>query len=588
MQRTMQHIILLFICALLAACANEIGHTPAGDGPEPLPEGEVDASPAATGEHQQADHAAAQSPQREESPQREDSLQRLDIYQHAKHAQLASVPSPGYHWPPHPVPPVDRENYAHFDDNGVQTVVTNPVSTFALDVDTAAYANVRRLLRLGQLPPMDAVRIEELVNYFGYDYPQPERDLPFGIHTEIGPSPWAADRHLLHVGINAQALADSADMPPANLTFLVDVSGSMRSPDKIGLLKRALKMLVGQLRAQDHVAIVVYAGAAGEVLAPTPGSEKIQINQAIERLEAGGSTNGGAGIQLAYSLARQQFKADGINRVILATDGDFNVGTTELSALEQMVERQRRSGVALTVLGFGQGNYNDALMQKIAQIGNGNAAYIDSVHEARKVLVEELGATLEIVAKDVKVQIEFNPAAVESYRLIGYETRHLEREDFNNDKVDAGDVGRGHTVTALYELTLVGSGNPSVDPLRYGTDQRAETQVQNPDELAFLKLRYKSPTATKSQLITRPVVRASVIDRLDATSDDFRFSAAVAWFGQILRHSIALEVDDPQALVELANLARGADRHGYRSEFVTLARTVASLVEDPAYAATGG
>ena len=559
----MQRIVLLFFCALLAACANEVGHTPAGKAPQPMQESEAsttqDASPASPVERRRAD------------------------LQLAEGAQLASVHMPGPHW--HPALPADRENYPRFDDNGVQMVAANPVSTFALDVDTAAYANVRRLLRLGQLPPVDAVRIEELVNYFSYDYPQPESDMPFGIHTEIGPSPWATDRLVLHVGVNAEALADTAEMPPANLTFLVDVSGSMRAPDKIGLLKRALKMLVGQLRPQDHVAIVVYAGAAGEVLAPTPGSQKASINQAIERLEAGGSTNGGAGIALAYSLARQNFEADGINRVILATDGDFNVGTTDLNALERMVEQQRRSGVALTVLGFGRGNYNDALMQKIAQIGNGNAAYIDSVHEARKVLVEELGATLEIVAKDVKVQIEFNPAAVESYRLIGYETRHLEREDFNNDRVDAGDVGRGHTVTALYELTLVGSSNPSVDPLRYGTP---ETTVAGADELAFLKLRYKTPTAATSQLITRPVARASVIDELDATSDDFRFSAAVAWFGQVLRRSTALESDDPQALVELANLARGADRHGYRSEFVKLARTVASLVEDPASVAAGG
>ncbi len=470
-------------------------------------------------------------------------------------------------------PPQDRENYGQFDDHGVQIVADNPVSTFAVDVDTASYANVRRLLNHGELPNPDAVRVEELINYFRYDYPLPQDGAPFAVHTEMGPSPWSDGRHLLHVGLTSAALDDRAEMAPANLTFLIDVSGSMRAPNKLGLLKRALAMLVARLRPQDHVAIAVYAGAAGEVLAPTAGSEQAKINAALERLSAGGSTNGGAGIQLAYNLARQQFDADGINRVILATDGDFNVGTTDANALERLVEDQRRSGVALTVLGFGSGNYNDALMQKIAQIGDGNAAYIDTIHEARKVLVEELGATLEIVAKDVKVQLEFNPAVVESYRLIGYETRRLNREDFNNDRVDAGEIGRGHTVTALYEVDLVGSDNPSVDPLRY-QDERPRQDRHG--EVGMLKLRYKAPEGGASKLISRVLEQSDIRQDLAATSDNFRFSAAVAWFGQILRRSTVVP-DDAAAVTSLAAAARGEDEHGYRSEFIQLTRTVAAM-----------
>ncbi len=480
-----------------------------------------------------------------------------------------------------PAPPFyqdyGRENYERFENNGVHWVTRDPVSTFSIDVDSAAYANMRRQLNEGQLPAPDSIRVEELINYFSYDYPRPDdRATPFSIYTEMGPSPWASNRKLLHVGINGWQPAERA-LPPANLVFLIDVSGSMQAPNKLYLLKSAMKLLVSQLRAEDRIAIAVYAGAAGEVLAPTAGNEKARINAAIDNLQAGGSTNGGAGIRLAYNLATQGFVKDGINRVILATDGDFNVGTTDVSELENLVERKRESGVALTVLGFGTGNYNDQLMQTIAQAGNGNAAYIDTLNEARKVLVEELGSTLDIIAKDMKVQIEFNPAVVETYRLIGYETRHLEREDFNNDKVDAGDVGAGHTVTALYEITLAGS-QAIADPLRYGGDvaQPAQRRAGNA-EVAFLKLRYKRPDESTSRLIERPLYLRDMGDELAGMSASYRFSGAVAWLGQLLRGNQRVENDDLKAVAALARAARGDDPHGYRSEFLNLVQTASAL-----------
>ncbi|MGD8830036.1 MAG: VWA domain-containing protein [Pseudomonadales bacterium] len=475
-----------------------------------------------------------------------------------------------------PSEPLDREAYSHFDTNPVHLVSESPVSTFSIDVDTASYANVRRLLGQGVLPRHDAVRVEELVNYFSYDYPTPERaDAPFSVYTEMGPSPWHARRHLLHIGIKGYEVPE-AELPPANLVFLIDVSGSMQSPDKLGLLKSSMKMLTKRLAPEDSVAIAVYAGAAGTVLEPTPGRDRARILAAIDALTAGGSTNGGAGIRLAYSLAQQGFKADGINRVILATDGDFNVGTTDTEALKNLVEEKRESGVALTVLGFGGGNYNDALMQELAQIGNGNAAYIDTLNEARKVLVEEIGATLNMIAKDVKVQIEFNPEAVAEYRLIGYETRHLDREDFNNDAVDAGDIGAGHTVTALYEIALTGSGGALVDPLRYGpTEHRSARSTA--DEIAFLKLRYKLPDGETSRLITRAIDRDSIIGELNRTSDNYRFAAAVAGFGQILRGGEYTGSFDLSAAERLASAARGNDAFGYRGEFLGLVRTAEAL-----------
>ena len=489
------------------------------------------------------------------------------------HAPASSV---GMDMLRHPSEPLDREAYAHFDTNPVHLVSESPVSTFSIDVDSASYANVRRLLNQGVLPRHDAVRVEELINYFSYDYPTPEAgEAPFAVHTEVGPSPWHEDRHLLHVGIKGYEVPE-AELPPANLVFLIDVSGSMQSPDKLGLLKSSMKMLVKRMSPEDRVAIAVYAGAAGMVLESTPGNERAKILAAIDQLTAGGSTNGGAGIRLAYSLAEQGFMADGINRVLLATDGDFNVGTTDTEALKNLVEAKRASGVALTLLGFGGGNYNDALMQELAQIGNGNAAYIDTLNEARKVLVEEIGATLNMIAKDVKIQIEFNPAAVSEYRLIGYETRHLEREDFNNDKVDAGDIGAGHTVTALYELALNGSNGSQIDPLRYGTaTDQAEGSAGS--ELAFLKLRYKQPDGTTSQLISEAIERDSIIGDLARTSDNYRFSAAVAGFGQILRGGEYTGSFDLDEVAALAGAARGQDPYGYRGEFLGMVRTADAL-----------
>ncbi|MEM7077596.1 MAG: VWA domain-containing protein [Pseudomonadota bacterium] len=491
--------------------------------------------------------------------------------QHETHRDMA-------HRIAHPViaQPQSRERYQRIEDNRLIWTADAPVSTFAVDVDTAAYANLRRFLNQGQLPPPDAVRVEELVNYFTYDYAQArDRDRPFASHVEVAPSPWNPDRHLLHVGINGWVDTERETLPPANLVFLIDVSGSMRSADKLDLLKTSMQMLVRRLRPQDHVGIVVYAGSSGAVLEPTSGRHQSQIAAAIAELEAGGSTNGAAGIELAYQLAQEQFDASGINRIILATDGDFNVGPSDVDTLKQLIERKRRSGIALTVLGFGQGNYNDHLMQTLAQHGNGNAAYIDSLREARKVLVEELAANLQIIAKDMKVQVEFNPARVANYRLIGYETRHLEREDFNNDRVDAGEVGAGHTVTALYEITLTGHPD-AVDPLRYGSHSKP-SEVAHTDELAFLRIRYKAPNGQRSKLLETPVAAADIARQLHATSDAYRFSAAVAWLGQYLKGSKYVAQEDLEELLRLARGAIGDDEHGHRHEFLNLVRLTQEL-----------
>ncbi|MEE4380968.1 MAG: von Willebrand factor type A domain-containing protein [Pseudomonadales bacterium] len=486
-----------------------------------------------------------------------------------------SVPGLPPGMPPATVP-VDREGYEAFEDHGVLRVGEHPVSTFSIDVDSASYANVRRFLNQGQLPRGDAVRTEELVNYFDYGYPEPEGDAPFAVYTEVGPSPWHPERKLLHLGLQTERRAPE-DVPASNLVFLVDVSGSMQAPDKLELLKASLKLLAARLRPQDRVAIAVYAGAAGIVLEPTAGDRKAEIVAALDQLRAGGSTHGSAGIQLAYALARQSFVEGGVNRVILATDGDFNVGTVNHEALEELVEREREAGVALTVLGFGTGNYQDGLMQRLAQIGDGNAAYIDTLSEARKVLVEELAATLEIVARDVKIQVEFNPARVAEYRLIGYETRALEREDFANDAVDAGEIGPGHTVTALYELALVGEGGALHEPLRYGDEAAARTRAGLDAELAHLRLRYKRPGAEESTLSTHPILAADVRARLADTSDAYRFAAAAAAFGQLLRggdYTGAFAWDDVAAL---ARDARGADPWGHRGEFLGLVGTAKAL-----------
>jgi Ca-activated chloride channel family protein len=416
---------------------------------------------------------------------------------------------------------------------------------------------------------VDAVRVEELINYFSYDYPQPQGDDPFSIVTEVSQAPWNPQHQLVHIGLQGKSIP-TEDLPPSNLVFLLDVSGSMNSPDKLPLLKSAFSLLVNELDEDDRVSIVVYAGAAGIVLEPTPGDEKDAILDAITQLEAGGSTAGGEGIELAYQLAREQFIEDGNNRVILATDGDFNVGTSSEAGLIRLIERQRENDIFLTVLGFGTGNLQDAKMEQLANHGNGNYAYIDSLLEARKVLVNELGATLLTIAKDVKIQVEFNPARVQGYRLIGYENRLLDDEDFNDDSEDAGELGAGHSVTALYEVIPVGVDSdvdlPEIDELRYQDEPNVPTSDR--DELLFVKLRYKAPTADESQLIERPVSDRATM--LGETSDDFRFAAAVASFGMWLRQSEHRGRSDLSLVRELAENARGEDEDGYRGEFLEL------------------
>ncbi|NQZ22136.1 MAG: von Willebrand factor type A domain-containing protein [Colwellia sp.] len=467
----------------------------------------------------------------------------------------------------------NNEKYDHRKNNGVLVVNEQPISTFSVDVDTASYSNIRRILNQGVLPQHDAVRVEELINYFSYDYPAPTEQ-PFSVYSEIGPSPYNADKHLLHIGIKGKAMsADSR--PAANLVFLIDVSGSMNQANKMGLLKNALKMLTNQLTQQDSVAIVVYAGAAGTVLKPTKGDNKQAIIDALAQLSAGGSTNGGEGIEAAYRLAQQSFIKDGINRIMLATDGDFNVGTTNNQALKNLIESKRNLGIDLSILGFGSGNYNDELMQQLAQNGNGNAYYIDNLNEARKVLVAELSSTLVTIAKDVKVQVEFNPQLVSEYRLIGYETRTLNREDFNNDNVDAGDIGAGHTVTAIYEVSLTSSSNKANDPLRYQRNNKPLTG--NNSELAFLRLRYKAPTEQDSQLIEIAINKNKIIKKLADTSNNFQFSAAVAGFAQLLRGGVNLSTMELSNIIILAQQGRGKDVHGYRAEFINMVKLAQAL-----------
>lgn len=475
-----------------------------------------------------------------------------------------------------PVQEENRDQFENVKDNAIKLVKEEPVSTFSIDVDTAAYSVVRRSLMNGVLPPKDAVRIEEMVNYFDYDYEVPvDKAVPFKPTVALYQTPWNANTQLLHIGIKGHELPKDAVKPKSNLVFLLDVSGSMNSPDKLPLLKNAFRMLVDTLGAEDTVSIVTYAGNAGVVLEPTAASDKSKIFAALESLQPGGGTAGGEGIRQAYELAERSFKKDGVNRVLLATDGDFNVGINDPEQLKDFIERKRDTGVYLSILGFGRGNYNDALMQKLAQNGNGNAAYIDTLNEARKVLVDEASSTLYPIAGDVKIQVEFNPAAVAEYRLIGYETRMLNREDFNNDKVDAGDIGAGHTVTALYEITSVGSKAKLVDDLRYAEAAKTEEKpaatepVANPDEIGFVKLRYKLPGESESQLITRAVTKA---DETTQLSDDVRFAAAVAGFGQLLRNDTYTQNYTFDDVLTLAQGAKGADEFGYRAEFINLVR----------------
>jgi Ca-activated chloride channel family protein len=469
-------------------------------------------------------------------------------------------------------PRVDTERYEHRDDNPVRLAAEHPVSTFSIDVDTGSYANVRRFLNQGRLPPQDAVRVEELINYFDYQYPAPKsRETPFAVTTELAPAPWNDDALLLRIGIKGYEVKAEA-RPPANLVFLIDVSGSMYSPDKLPLLKNAFRLLTDQLTSRDRVSIVVYAGRTEVILEPTPGDQKYKIRAAIDRLEAGGSTNGGAGIDLAYQLARDAHVPGGINRVVLATDGDFNVGIVDFEQLIDRVERERASGIALTTLGFGTGNYNDRLLERLADAGNGNYAYVDTLSEARKVLVSELSSTLFTIAKDVKIQIEFNPAEVLEYRLIGYENRMLAREDFNNDKVDAGEIGAGHRVTALYEIVPVGRKG-RIDPLRYGP---SAAPANKNGELAHLRLRYKHPDEDESRLLEYPISSSAVVPK-ERASTDFRFAASVAAFGQMLRGGKYLSDFDFDDVQTLAKSALGEDEEGYRREFVSLVKLASAL-----------
>ena len=471
----------------------------------------------------------------------------------------------------------NTEEYGVIDEAGFVGVASAPLSTFSIDVDTAAYANVRRFLEEWTLPPTDAVRIEELINYFDYDYPPPEADVPFGIVTEMADTPWAPGHQLAHIGLRSTPLA-TADLPRNNLVFLLDVSGSMSTADKLPLLKDALALLVEQLRPQDQVAIVVYAGAAGMVLSPTSGAERATILDTLSRLEAGGSTAGGAGICLAYELAREHFVENGNNRVILATDGDFNVGVSSDGELVELIEWERESGVYLTVLGFGTGNLQDAKMEQLADHGNGNYAYVDSLREARRVLVEQMGATLVTVANDVKLQVEFNPAQVKGYRLIGYENRRLRDEEFNDDTRDAGELGAGHSVTALYEIIPAGSDEsvPGVDPLRY--QQVAPRPEVGADEVLTVKLRYKQPGESESRLLARTLTKAAAGG--GDPSAALRFASAVAEFGLLLRDSPYKGEASYERAYERAREALGADEDGRRSELLSLIRTADDLTND--------
>ena len=475
-----------------------------------------------------------------------------------------------------------RDRFTAFDPNPVKVTAEEPVSTFSIDVDTASYAFMRASLNQMVLPPQDAVRIEELINYFPYNYPLPDsREAPFAASVSVLPAPWNPTNRLLHIGIRGY-MQDSGAAKQANLVFLVDTSGSMNAPNKLPLLVNSLKLLLETLTPQDRVAVVTYAGAAGIALPPTPVAEKPRIHAALDRLGASGSTAGAEGIRQAYLLAEEHFVADGINRVVLATDGDFNVGITDPQALTGFVSRKRNSGVYLSVLGFGMGNYNDDVMQRLAQNGNGNAVYIDSLSEARKALAEEATALLFPIAKDVKIQVEFNPTTVSEYRLIGYETRMLRREDFSNDKVDAGDIGAGHTVTAIYELTPAGSGAERTEPLRYQVAAPAGSTFK--DELAFLKIRYKLPEEETSKLITRPVTLADAATSVEAAPREARFAAAVAAFGQLLRGGRYIGDYDYDDVAALAQDARGQDPYGYRAEFiglVKLAESAAALAPLP-------
>lgn len=475
---------------------------------------------------------------------------------------------------PAPDPDFNTENYKHIEENPYQSPTTKPLSTFSIDVDTASYSNVRRFLNQGQRPPADAVKIEELINYFSYDDAVPKGETPFGVTTEVSTAPWNDAHQLVRIGLRGKDVATDK-MPASNLVFLLDVSGSMNNANKLPLLKSAFSLLVNNLRPRDRVAIVVYAGAAGMVLPSTSGARKSRILAAIDSLSAGGSTAGGAGIELAYRIAKDNFIKGGNNRVILATDGDFNVGVSSEGSLTRLIEKKRKSGVFLTVLGFGSGNYQDAKMEQLADKGNGNHAYIDNILEAKKVLVTEMGGTLLTIAKDVKIQVEFNPKQVKAYRLIGYENRKLAARDFNDDKKDAGELGAGHSITALYEVVPAGSKEKlaGIDELKY--QRSASTAAGSSNELMTVKLRYKPTHGDKSKLLTRVVNNNPTA--FGQASNNLRFSAAVAEFGMLLRDSKLKGNSSYAKVIKLAKAASGQDKGGYRAEFIELVKKAAKL-----------
>ncbi|MBV4205896.1 von Willebrand factor type A domain-containing protein [Bacteroides salyersiae] len=473
---------------------------------------------------------------------------------------------------------MNAEEYKEIAENNFKTVSESPLSTFSIDVDAASYSNMRRYINKGELPPADAIRTEELINYFSYDYPQPTGNDPVKITTEVGACPWNVKHRLVRIGLKAKEIPTDK-LPVSNLVFLIDVSGSMYGPQRLGLVQSSLKLLVNNLRDEDRVAIVVYSGSAGEKLPSTSGSDKQKIREAIDELTAGGSTAGGAGIKLAYKMAKQNFVKGGNNRIILCTDGDFNVGVSSDEGLEKLIEQERKSGVFLTVLGYGMGNYKDSKMQVLAEKGNGNHAYIDNLQEANRVLVNEFGATMHTVAKDVKLQIEFNPSQVQAYRLIGYESRLLKDEDFNNDAKDAGEMGAGHTVTAFYEVVPAGIKSDftgKVDDLKYQKTKPAPAVTNNSKELLTVKLRYKAPDGNTSKKIEQPLID----DKKEKVSSDFRFASAVAMFGQLLRDSDFKGDATYDKVISLAKTSLDNDEKGYRREFIRLAETAEGLAKD--------
>ena len=562
--RTSLRRAALFACALLlAACANQSSE-PERQPPIPVAVEPPPAPPAPMA----ADESIAVTGSRTRTEQR---MAAPMMGAGAPYAQIAPQPAPGT---------VDRDNYENISANPIRIAADEPVSTFSIDVDTASYANARRFLNQGRLPPRDAVRTEELINYFRYDYPLPaNREQPFSTNVTVAPSPWAEGRQLVHIGLQGYNIVPR-ERPALNLVLLLDVSGSMNAANKLPLLQQSFRLLIDQLTARDRVAIVVYAGAAGTVLEPTPGNEHARILAALDSLRPGGSTAGAEGLRQAYALAEQNFNRNSVNRVIIGTDGDFNVGINNPDQLQDFVERKRETGIYLSVFGFGGGNYNDALMQRLAQNGNGVAVYIDTLNEARRVLRDEMASNLFTIANDVKIQVEFNPARVAEYRLIGYETRMLRREDFNNDAVDAGEIGAGHSVTAIYEITPVG-GPTFTEPLRYG--QQRAAPAGSAGELAFLRIRYKLPGQERSRLIERPITQADMVSDIARANESTRWATAVAGYGQLLRGDPYLAQGYGfDQVIALAQSARGGDEFGWRAEFIQLARAAAAA---PALAA---